>query len=254
VTVDAYSADRSLKGKVRRRYARLVERRPAGARLERPMITFGFDDAPVSAAETGAALLEARGQRGVYFISAGLAGTEGPMGPNASMEQVKRLATAGHEIACHTYSHLDCGQASADAADEDAERNRKAFQAAGLPEAATFAYPYGDVAVPTKRVLSQRYALLRGLHHGLVDEHADLNQAPAVGIEGPDGEAVAGRWMDKARRRKAWLILYTHDVCDAPSPFGCTPAALERLIDRAGDEGFDVVTLAEGCRRIGALR
>ena len=252
--MEAYSADRSLKGKFRRRYARLIERRPAGARLDRPMISFSFDDAPVSAAETGAALLEARGLRGAYFISAGLAGTEGPMGRNASLEQVRRLADAGHEIACHTYSHLDCGQASAEAADADAEQNRTAFQAAGLPEAATFAYPYGDVAIPTKRALSQRFALLRGLHHGLIDEHADLNQAPAVGIEGPDGEAVAGRWMDKARRRKSWLILYTHDVRDSPSPFGCTPAALGRLIDRAGDEDFDVVTLADGCRRIGALR
>jgi peptidoglycan/xylan/chitin deacetylase (PgdA/CDA1 family) len=252
--MEVYSADRSLKGKIRRRWARLVERRPAGARLDRPMISFSFDDAPESAARTGAALLEAHGLRGTYFISAGLAGTDGPMGRNASMAEVKRLSNAGHEIACHTYSHLDCGQAAASAAEEDAERNREAFQAIGLPEAVTFAYPYGDVAVPTKRTLSERYGLLRGLHHGLIDGGADLNQAPAVGIEGPGGEAVAGRWMDRARRRTSWLILYTHDVTDEPSPFGCTPAALGRLIGRAGDDGFEVVTVAEGCRRIGALR
>jgi peptidoglycan/xylan/chitin deacetylase (PgdA/CDA1 family) len=252
--MEAYSADRSIKGKVRRRWARLVGRRPAGARLDRPMISFSFDDAPETAALTGAALLEARGLRGTYFISAGLAGTDGTMGRNASLSEVKRLAEAGHEIACHTYSHLDCGQASAEIADADVEQNVRSFDAAGLPEAVTFAYPYGDVSVPTKRALSERYALLRGLHHGLIDTHADLNQAPAVGVEGPNGEDVAGRWMDKARRRKSWLILYTHDVTDNPSPFGCTPAVLDRLIDRAQSEGFDVVTVAEGCRRIGALR
>ena len=60
--------------------------------------------------------------------------------------------------------------------------------------------------------------------------------------------------MDGARRRKAWLILYTHDVADRPSPFGCTPAALGRLMDRAQAADFDIVTVAEGCRRIGALR
>lgn len=252
--MEAYSADRSLKGKIRRRVARLIERRASGVRLDRPMISFSFDDAPESAASTGAALLEERGLRGTYFISAGLAGQEGPMGRNASMDEVKRLADAGHEIACHTHSHLDCGQASGADADADAERNRDAFVLAGLPEPATFAYPYGDVSIPAKRTLGQRFALLRGLHHGLIDERADLNQAPAVGIEGPAGEAVALRWMDRARRRRSWLVLYTHDVGDQPSPFGCTPGALERLIDRAVGEGFEVVTVAEGCRRVGALR
>ena len=252
--MEAYSADRSLKGKVRRRWARLVERRPAGLRLDRPMISFSFDDAPESAARAGAAMLEQRGLRGTYFISASLAGMKGPMGPNASMMEVKRLANAGHEIACHTYSHLDCGQAAANVASDDVERNLAAFQAAGLPEAVTFAYPYGDVSVPTKRALSARFGLLRGLHHGVIDAAADLNQAPAIGIEGPDGESVAARWMDKAQQRKTWVILYTHDVVDDPSPFGCTPVALGRLLDRAQDRGFEVVTVAEGCRRLGVLR
>ena len=36
-----YSADSSLKGKLRRRYARLVHRKPAGA-PPRAMVTFGF--------------------------------------------------------------------------------------------------------------------------------------------------------------------------------------------------------------------
>ena len=67
--------------------------------------------------------------------------------------------------------------------------------------------------------------------------------------EGKDGEAVARRWMDQAERRKAWLILYTHDVTDSPSDFGCTPQALERLADEAMKRGFEIVTVAEGARR-----
>ena len=49
--VEAYEPDRSLKGKLRRRLVRLAHRRPARVRLERPMVTFSFDDAPVTAAE-----------------------------------------------------------------------------------------------------------------------------------------------------------------------------------------------------------
>ena len=98
-------------------------------------------------------------------------------------------------------------------------------------------------------MLGPRFSLLRALHHGVIETGADLNQAPAVGIEGAEGEAIAARWLDEAASRKGWLILFTHDVKDAPSPFGCTPAALERLVDKAVAMGFEVVTAAEGARR-----
>ena len=56
----------------------------------------------------------------------------------------------------------------------------------------TFAYPVRRrrAGEPSAR-LAGRFGLLRALHHGLVGAGADLNQAPAVGVEGPDGEALA---------------------------------------------------------------
>jgi peptidoglycan/xylan/chitin deacetylase (PgdA/CDA1 family) len=249
--VDAYEPDRSLKGKLRRRLIRLAHRRPARVALERPMVSFSFDDAPATACEAGARALEARGLRGTYYFAAGLAGRDGPMGRFATGEDARRLYLAGHEIACHTYSHLDCGQSSRATTLQDVDRNAESLAAWGAGEPVSFAYPYGDVASPAKTALSGRFKTLRALHHGLITDGADLNQAPAVGVEGEAGEAVASEWLDKAKARKAWLILYTHDVAEQPSQWGCTTAALERLIDRAVADGFDVVTVAEGARRIG---
>jgi peptidoglycan/xylan/chitin deacetylase (PgdA/CDA1 family) len=247
----AYSADRSLKGKLRRRLVRLVERRPARVALEQAMVSFSFDDAPASAVAAGAEALEARGARGSYFISAGLAGREGPMGRYATRDEVMALAPAGHEIACHTFSHLDCGQAGRAAIEADVARNHEALAAWGAGEATTFAYPYGDVSRAAKAALGARYGLLRGLSAGLIETGTDLNQAPAVGIEGPEGERKAMAWLGRAMARKAWLILYTHDVAETPSAWGCTPAALGRLIDAAVAGGCDIVTVAEGARRVG---
>ena len=62
---------------------------------------------------------------------------------------------------------------------------------------------------------------------------------------------MALKWLDRAHARNAWLILYTHDVARQPSAWGCTTGALERLVDGAILAGFDVVTVAEGARRIG---
>ena len=249
--VDAYEPDRSLKGKLRRRLIRLAHRRPARVRLERPMVSFSFDDAPATACRAGAEALETRGLRGTYYFAAGLAGREGPMGRFATADDARRLRAAGHEIACHTFSHLDCGQASQAQTLADVDRNAETLLAWGAGDPVSFAYPYGDVAGPAKRALAGRFKTLRALHHGLIADGADLNQAPAVGVEGEDGETVAGAWLDRANDRKAWLILYTHDVSDAPSRWGCSTKVLERLIDRALANGFDVVTVAEGARRIG---
>lgn len=248
--MDAYRADASLKGKLRRRLVRGAHRRPLAETPGRPMVSFTFDDAPASAAGAGAELLEARGLKGVFYACAGLAGAEGPMGRYADAGDYARLAAAGHEIGCHTFSHLDCGRASGGAALAEAVRNAEQLEAWDVPYPSTFAYPYGDVAAGPKAILAGRFRLLRALHPGLVEKGSDLNQAPAVGIEGPDGEASARRWLARARDRKAWLILYTHDVRESPSPWGCTPAALAGLIDAALEGGFEVVTVTEGAQRL----
>jgi peptidoglycan/xylan/chitin deacetylase (PgdA/CDA1 family) len=249
--VEAYEPDRSLKGKVRRQLTRLTLRRPARVKLERPMVSFSFDDAPATACEAGARVLEQRGLRGTYYFAAGLTGRDGPMGRFATGADAARLHAAGHEIACHTFSHLDCGQASRADTLADVDLNARRLAEWGTGEPVSFAYPYGDVASPAKTALAGRFKTLRALHHGLIATGADLNQAPAVGIEGEDGEQVALDWLDKAHKRKAWLILYTHDVAREPSQWGCTTGALERLVDGALLAGFDVVTVAEGARRIG---
>lgn len=250
--MDVYTPDLSLRGKIRRRVVRLVARRPAPAAPPRPMVSFTFDDVPLSATVTGAAVLEARGLRGTYYLTAGLADTDGAMWRFAGFADARRLLEAGHEVGCHTYSHLDCGRAKGAQVVGDIALNAKAMAEGGLPPAVSFAYPYGDVGAPAKRVLAGRYSSLRTVQSGLIEKGADLNQLPAVGMEGPDGEDTALRWLGRAKAANAWLILYTHDVVENPSPFGCTPATLERLAAQAVLDGFDVVTVAEGARRMGA--
>lgn len=248
--MEAYSADRSLRGKLRRRYTRLAFRKPLRLSLDRPMITFSFDDVPATAALAGAQALEAAGLRGTFYICAGLEDGDGPMGRYGSADDARRLAADGHEVACHTFSHLDCGQADQTTIAADVARNGLALAERGAPDPVSFAYPYGDVSFAAKKALGGRFKTLRTVQAGLVTNGADANQLPAVGIEGDDGEARALRWMDEAARRKAWLILYTHDVADTPSAWGCTPGALGRLAERA-KAAFNVVTMAQGAARAG---
>jgi peptidoglycan/xylan/chitin deacetylase (PgdA/CDA1 family) len=248
--MSVYRPDLSLKGKLRRRLVRFQHRRPVRPPLIGPMISFTFDDVTETAFSVGAAALEARGLRGSFFVCAGLLGETGHMGAYATRDQVVRAAAAGHEIGCHTYSHLDCAQAGAAAIDRDLDRNWQALGSMGLHRPITFAFPFGDVSATAKQVAGQRFRLSRGLHHGLIAPGADLNQAPAVGIEGAEGEGVARRWMQAALSRGAWLILYTHNVGPAAGEFGCSVEAFTRLVDEAIAKGFDIVTVAQGLERL----
>ena len=244
-----YRADPSLKGKLRRRVVRLRHRRVATVRPGRPMVSFSFDDAPVSAFTTGADILEHHGARGTYFVCAGTAGGRGPVGPLGDRSDMLRVQAAGHEIACHTHSHLDCGKADASTAARDLDRNAAVLGEWGVAPVQTFAYPFGEVGSRAKGVLASRFALSRALHPGVVEAGTDLAQAPAVGIEGEDGEAKARRWIDEALRRRGWLILFTHGVEQGLPPYGCTVNAFARLVDHAVRQGLEVVTVAEGARR-----
>jgi peptidoglycan/xylan/chitin deacetylase (PgdA/CDA1 family) len=249
-SVSAPRADPSLRGKLRRREARLRRRRGLGASPSRPIVSFTFDDIPESAAQAGAGALEARGLRGTFYVSASLIGRDGPMGRYASGEDIRRLALAGHEIGCHTYTHLECGPAEADRIQRDVDINAAALMELCGHAPETFAYPFGDVSATAKAELAPRFRLLRALHPGLARRGADLNQAPSVTVAGPDGEACAAAWIDRAATRRAWLILCLHDVADDPSPWGCTPDGLSRLIARAVAWGCEVLPVAAALDRL----
>lgn len=249
--LQAYRADASLRGKVRRQVARFSARRPLAAAPGRPMISFSFDDAPASAARAGAEILEARGLRGTYYVASDLAGQQLPMGTCAGRDDYLRLLEAGHELGCHTSGHLDCGRTAPPVVDRDLARNAAVLRAWGERDLTSFAYPYGDVAPGVKQMLGARFSTVRALHHGVVEKGSDLNQAPAVGIEGPGGEAAVRRWMKVALDRKAWLIVYTHDVAADPSPWGCTPQALARLADEALALGFETGAVRDIARKVG---
>ncbi len=248
----AYRADASLKGKVRRRYLRLLERKPLRFTLDHPMLSISFDDAPVSAVQLGADRVEAAGALATYYISAGLCGREGPMGLNASEAEIKGLARRGHEIGCHSFNHLDCGQARAGEIEREVQMNSERLAEFAVRRPRTFAYPYGDVSLDAKKVTARRFRAARALHQGLIQDGCDLNQLPAVGVEGPSGELRAWRWLKRAAAKNAWLILYTHDVSETPSDWGCTPDALERLLGQANEMGFEIATVSGALDRIGA--
>jgi len=237
----------------RRRVQRHVAR-PVRVRLARPVISFTFDDFPKSAATRGAKILEAVGARGTWYAGCGVAGAHTQYGEMFDAGDIARLAGAGHEIGCHTFSHLDCGRTPVDDLYADMVRNADALATMGLEtRLVSFAWPFGETTATLKDGLPSRITTARGTAPGLAEGRIDLAQLPANALFGADAQKRALKLLEQALRRKAWLIFYTHDVAARPTEWGASTALLERIVAAAFAAGVEMAPVGEVAARILAV-
>lgn len=248
-----YIPSSGLVSRVNRQWARFAGRDPMPLQLDHAIVSFTFDDFPKSAASHGASLLEKHGWTGTYYASAGYAGGITHHGDMFDPGDLSRLTSAGHEIACHTYEHLDCATASLREVMQSVERNARALAAMGVEsELASFAYPYGEARPEVKRALGSRFASLRGVRPGINRGGADRHLLRAVPIDG--GEAGIERAIEAAEalvQAPGWLVFYTHDIQDRPTEWGCTPEQFAAVCDAVERSGARVSTMAQALELAG---
>ncbi len=250
--VEAYIPSGGLIGKLKRQAVRRLAKSPLAISLERTLVSFSFDDFPRSAAMAGADILERHGWRGTFFAGGGFAGGENHLGKMFDIADLKRLHGDGHEIACHTYSHIDIAKTPITDVEAEIDRNRAFLDACGFDAPfQTFAYPYGEASLAAKRALTRRFNVLRGVRPGINRGIADRALLFAVPLDGGErGLRRALQWIENARRNPGWLIFYGHDVREQPGPWGCTPQFLETVCLAVADAGFDVDTIAGAYERL----
>jgi peptidoglycan/xylan/chitin deacetylase (PgdA/CDA1 family) len=254
MTLQAYLPSSGLIGKLKRQAARRLAKTPMRITLDRPLVSFSFDDFPKSAGEAGAEILERHGWRGTFFASGGFAGGENHLGKLYDIGDLKRLHASGHEIACHTFSHIDVTQTALSDVVAEIDRNRAYLDASGHEAPfETFAFPYGEASPAAKQALSPRFRALRGVRPGVNRDGADRTLLLAVPLDGgQSGLMRALKWVEDLKSRPGWLIFYGHDVRETPSEWGCTPAFMEAVCAAVTDSGADVDTIAGALERIDA--
>ncbi|MFK0686338.1 polysaccharide deacetylase family protein [Ochrobactrum sp. BD67] len=221
------------------------------------IITFTFDDVPDTAQCTGAAILEKYGVRGTFYIAGNLVGTKETKRNLITQEGCRKLVERGHELGCHTYSHLNVPYVSAQEIAADLDRNTAyldAFEPDRI-EPRSFAYPYCASSVMSRRLFADRFATCRGGGNRINRGMIDLAFLQAVEIRQPDdGAARQTRWIDDLSANPGWLVFYTHDISDTPTEFGCRPETFERLVSHAAKSGAAVLSVREALARLGVQR
>jgi peptidoglycan/xylan/chitin deacetylase (PgdA/CDA1 family) len=221
----------SLSTRLARKLGRLLPTRPQPVNWPGGVVSFTFDDFPKSALSLGGAILEGHRIRGTYYTAAGVAGGDGELGPIFDADDAEAAHRRGHEIACHTFRHLDCGDSDTATLLADIDENATALSdLTGGYRPANFAFPFGSVSFSAKRVLSHRFQSCRGTDRGINAGTADFANLRANPVGTCGDEAAVSHLIDEARACGGWLIFYTHDVAETPSPFGCTPERFETIV------------------------
>ena len=211
-----------------------------------PLVSFTFDDAPISAATTAAGILEDHGFRGTFYLSGGWLGGDGDVQPIMSAEQARELARRRHEIACHTYAHLDVGAQTWGALKDDLDKNRQCLADITGVEPTNFAYPFGRATYAKRQKLQSRFATCRGVVPGLNVNRIDLGLLRAAPLYGPEGaDREVDRWIAANAERGGWLIFVTHDVRDNPTPYGTPPKVFSRVVKAALRSGAMCMTVKQ---------
>lgn len=221
-----------VRSRYRRESARLLCRRPFVIDSDIPFISFTFDDFPRSALTTGGAILKRFGLSGTYYASFGLMGKEAPVGNIFTREDVNVLFREGHELGCHTFDHCNAWETEPYSFDQSIVENRQALDNL-VPGAffQTLSYPISVPRPGTKKRTGKRFVCCRCGGQTFNAGEVDLNYLSAYFLEKSRGNLEkVKKVIEQNRRARGWLIFATHDICNNPSPFGCTPEFFEDVV------------------------
>jgi peptidoglycan/xylan/chitin deacetylase (PgdA/CDA1 family) len=219
----------------------------------RPIVSFSFDDFPRSAAANGARILENHGMRGTFYAAGSLCNkvVDGTTYYNAS--DLENLIKAGHEIGCHSFRHVSVTSIGRTELQNEIRENAAFFAALPHPQALlSFSYPFGQISPLRKLILQHRFVSCRGIRPGVNCGVADLGLLRATPLY-TDSLTNIHAQLEKASSKNGWLVFYTHDVDENPSPFGCTPALFETAVQLTASAGFDVMTVRDAVSAIEGL-
>lgn len=241
---------------VQRNCASYVFRRPHSIHLDRPMISFTFDDFPRSALLTGGQILKRYNLAGTYYTALGLLGKDSPSGPVCVEEDLKKALSDGHELGCHTFFHSHSWQTQPREFEQSILQNRRALSEL-IPgyHFKSFSYPISSPRPLSKRAAARYFLSSRGGGQTFNSGIADLNQLSAYFLERAGGNLESPKALiDKSRNAGGWTIFATHDISPRPSSYGCTPEFFDEVVRYAVRSGAQILSVSDALEVIQKTR
>jgi peptidoglycan/xylan/chitin deacetylase (PgdA/CDA1 family) len=236
---------------IRRKWANISFRKKVDVKFKKPVVSFTFDDAPVSAFLNGGNILSKFRFSGTFYVSLSLMSGPDPE-TRFTVEHLKTAIAQGHEIGGHTYSHMDLSKTTSQIGIADIKKNQVEVEEL-IPgtKLHNFSYPFGSQTRPLKKYASTRFRSARGIEEGLNGKETDLYNLKTVKLyERKHSLDYIFRKINEAEKNNGWLIFYTHDVADKYTDWGCSPTYFEEVVHECSKRGITVATVNEAMNLI----
>src|SRR5271157_68387 len=150
----------------------------------------------------------------------------------ASVSAATWNPSLGWDFECHTNTHPSLISLTDAQIIAELQAVNTAFQTHGYPPPQHMAYPYGDYNSHVESIVSQYRKSARTVSDNMttypVANWYELNAAQFI----PTTTMTdVTNWVTQCISTKSLLVIFTHDISNSPSAYGCTPAMLTNLLN-----------------------
>lgn len=235
--------------KIKQTILESIYKKSQNIQLDKPIISFTFDDVPPSAVTNGAKYLNQYGFKGTYYVASGIAEGETSY---LSKEHLEDLNNNDHEIACHTFNHIGLRWVSSKTANQQSSKNIAAIQQV-LPHypVTNFSYPFGEAGLFSKRILRTMFDSMRTSDAGINFGMTDMSHLRAISLY--SNSFNRNSLLDVIQQtieNNAWTIFYTHDVTDEFGPWGTSITDFKWLLAQCNNHEIDVLSIRDAIKVI----
>ena len=198
-----------------RGYSMTDTTRPGPLRWTQPMVSITFDDGWQSVYDRALPLLDKHGFRSTQYVNPSSIET-----PNfVSAAEVQQMHKAGHEIAAHSYQHVDLTSLGTDRLDEELRRSDEALASAGLPTD-DLAFPYGRSDPQVDWYAGKYFHIVRGTDDGInTRQNINPHDLKVLYVTDQTTPETLKEALADTSSANGWLILVYHQIA-APDSSG----------------------------------
>jgi len=140
--------------------------------------------------------------------------------------------TLGWDFECHTDTHPSLISLTNIEIGAELQMVNDAFSAHGYAPPKHMAYPYGDYDARVEGAVSQYRKTARTVSDNMMTYPvANWYEMNAAQLVRTTTFSEIKSWIATCIATKALLHIFTHDVSNSPSEYGCTPAILTQMLD-----------------------
>lgn len=217
------------------------------------LVSLAFDDGWESVYNRALPLFEKYNIPTTQFIVSDFSLGKQPLRGYLTVDQIKKIAAAGHEIASHSLAHCNAREMRVEALTASVNTSQQQFADKLGAAPKLYAHPFGSYDDRVVKNLSQTFAFIRSSDEGLNSAYYDPHNIKIQSVESYTTIEQIKNWVNQAAAEHKWLVLLYHKVGES-GEYNVTTDQLEQQLALIKNTlGLEVVTASRAIEQIAKL-